>query len=77
MLADAVAALRDGRYALFEMKLGAWEVDDGAKSLAKLSQRIDDDIMGSPSFCAVVVPGGFAYRRDDGVFVVPITCLAQ
>lgn len=75
--ADAVVALRDGRYALFEMKLGAWEIDDGAKSLNKLSQRINGDIMGSPSFCAVVVPGGFAYRRDDGVFVVPITCLAQ
>ncbi len=75
--ADAVVSLRDGRYALFEMKLGAWEIDEGAKSLLKLSRKIDGDIMGPPSFCAVVVPGGYAYRRDDGVFVVPITCLGQ
>lgn len=75
--ADAVVSLRDGRYALFEMKLGAWEIDEGAKSLLKLSRKIDSNIMGSPSFCAVVVPGGYAYRRDDGVFVVPITCLGQ
>ena len=74
--ADAVASLRDGRYALFEMKLGAWEIDEGAKSLLKLSHKIDGDVMGAPSFCAVVLPGGFAYRRDDGVFVIPITCLA-
>ena len=75
--ADAVVSLRDGRYALFEMKLGAWEIDEGARSLLKLSQKINADIMGPPSFCAVVVPGGYAYRRDDGVFVIPITCLGQ
>lgn len=73
--ADAVVSLRDGRYALFEMKMSAGDVDSGAESLLKLAGKVDSGIMGSPSFCAVVVPGGYAYRRSDGVFVIPITCM--
>ena len=41
-----------------------------------LMGRIDAEVMGPPSFCAVVVPGGYAYRRRDGVYVIPISCLA-
>lgn len=73
--ADAVMSLRDGRYALFEMKLGTAYVDAAAKNLTKLAAKIDQTIMGKPSFCAVITPGGYAYRRADGVLVVPITCL--
>lgn len=73
--ADGVISLRDGRYALLEMKLGAWEIDEGAANLLKLARKVDGDVMGAPVFCAVLVPGGFAYCRDDGVFVIPITCL--
>ncbi len=74
--ADAVVQLRDGSYALFEVKMGAWQIDDGARGLLKLSAKIDDELTGSPAFCAVVTPGGYAYRREDGIFVLPITCLA-
>ena len=42
---------------------------------AVLAGKIDASIMGAPSFCAVITPGGYAYRREDGVLVVPITCL--
>ena len=73
--ADAVISLRDGRYALVEAKMSASDIEDGADSLRKLSQKIDEGVMGPLSFCAVVVPGGFAYRRPDGVLVIPITCL--
>lgn len=73
--ADAVVSLRDGRYALFEMKMSAADVDLGAESLLKLANKIDGSIMGPPSFSAVIVPGGYAYRRPDGVFVIPITCM--
>ena len=71
--ADAVISLRDGRYALFEVKMGAGDVDSGAKSLLKLADKVDSSIMGSASFSAVIVPGGYAYRRPDGIFVIPIT----
>ncbi len=75
--ADAVIELRDGRYALFEVKLGAAFVDQGAASLLKLVSKLNTEVIGSPAFCAVIVPGGYAYKRDDGVYVLPITCLAQ
>ena len=73
--ADAVVQLRDGRYALFEMKLGASFAEEGAESLLRLREKIDMTVMGEPAFCAVVTPGGYALRRKDGVFVLPITCL--
>ena len=73
--ADAVVQLRDGRYALFEMKLGASFVEEGAESLKRLASTIDTAVMGAPAFCAVIIPGGFAARREDGVLVLPITCL--
>lgn len=74
--ADAVVELRDGTYALFEVKMGAWEIDDGAANLLKLARKIDVSVTGAPAFCAVITPGGYAYRREDEVLVVPITCLA-
>ena len=73
--ADAVIQLRDGRYALFEVGLGASSVDEGAANLLKLRSKIDTATMGEPAFCAVITPGGFAMQRADGVFVIPITCL--
>lgn len=74
--ADAVVELRDGTYALTEVKMGAWEIDDGAANLLKLARKVDESIMGAPAFCAVITPGGYAYRREDGVLVVPVTCMA-
>lgn len=73
--ADAVVALRDGRYALFEMKLGAAYADEGARNLLRLSAKIDETAMGKPAFCAVLTPGGYAYRRDDGILSLLIICL--
>lgn len=73
--ADAVVHLRDGRYALMEVKLGAAFVDEGAENLLRLAHKIDQSVMGAPAFCAVLTPGGYAHRRDDGVLVLPITCL--
>lgn len=74
---DAVIHLRDGRYGLIEIKLGGDRlISDGAENLLKLAGRIDTDKMKMPSFLMVlcgVAP--FAYKRDDGVFVVPIACL--
>ena len=49
---------------------------EGARNLIKLSEKIDRSVMGEPAFCAVLTPGGYALKRPDGVYVVPITCLA-
>ncbi len=74
--ADAVLVLRDGRWALVEIKLSAAQTENAAKSLKKVAERIDASIMGKPSFLMVITSGGYAYRRNDGVLVVPISCLA-
>lgn len=74
--ADAVLMLRDGRWALVEIKLSSGQVDSAVESLRKVAGRVDASIMGEPSFLLVIVADGYAYRREDGVFVVPIGCLA-
>ncbi|MDO5861743.1 MAG: DUF4143 domain-containing protein [Thermoplasmata archaeon] len=73
--ADAVVHLNDGRWALFEAKLGESWIDDAAKGLQRVRDRIDTKCMGKPSFLAVVVPTGDAYTRPDGVHVIPLACL--
>lgn len=74
---DAVVHLRNGRYGLVEIKLGGDEaIEDGARTLAKLSSIINKEKMGEPSFMMVLTAAGhYAYRRSDGVCVVPIGCL--
>ena len=74
---DAVLHRRNGSYALLEVKLGGEKnIEEGASNLVALAQNIDTDKMPAPSFMAVVVGvGQYAYRRKDGVFVIPIGCL--
>jgi len=74
---DAVVHLRDGSYGLVEIKLGGDNlIEDGAKSLRKLASKIDTEKMKAPSFMMVLTAvGKFAFKRNDGVWVVPIGCL--
>jgi len=74
---DAVVHLRNGSYGLIEIKLGGEKlVEDGAKTLKRLSTKIDTNRMKEPSFLMVLTAvGSYAYQREDGVFVVPISCL--
>lgn len=73
--ADIVIRLHDGRWAPVEVKLGSKDIELGAVNLLKLQKRIDTDKAGQPSFKMVLTGGQFAYKRDDGVIVVPIGCL--
>lgn len=74
---DAVVHLRNGSYGLVEIKLGGDDaIEHGATTLKALKNKIDTDKMKNPSFLMVLTAvGDFAYRRQDGVFVVPIGCL--
>ena len=74
---DAVVHLRNGKYGLIEMKLGGDKlIEEGADSLKAMSNKIDTDKMNEPSFLMVLTGiGDYAYRRQDGVYVVPIGCL--
>ena len=74
---DAVIHLRDGRYGLIEIKLGGEKlIREGVGTLLSLSGKIDTTKMKQPSFLMVLTAvGPYAYRREDGVLVVPIGCL--
>ena len=70
---DAVIVLDDGRYALVEIKLGYENVVDGAaRSLLKVASKLER----KPEFLAIVSGTAPApLRREDGVFVLPLTSL--
>jgi predicted AAA+ superfamily ATPase len=73
--ADMIVALRDGRWAAIEVKLGSKQIEEAAANLIKLSEKVDTDKLGQPSFLMVLTGGQYAYKRADGVWVVPIGCL--
>ena len=74
---DAVVHLRNGSYGLIEIKLGGDElISNGIASLKALTSKIDTNRMKEPSFRMVLTAvGKFAYRQEDGIFIVPIGCL--
>ena len=74
---DAVIHLRNGSYGLVEIKLGGSSlIDDGAATLNKFASTLDIDRMRAPSFKLILTAvGNLAYRRPDGIYVVPIGCL--
>lgn len=74
---DAVVHLRNGCYGLIEIKLGGEKlIDEGAATLLSLASKIDTTKMKSPAFLMILTAAGsFAYRRKDGVYVVPLACL--
>ncbi|MDD6389528.1 MAG: DUF4143 domain-containing protein [Firmicutes bacterium] len=74
---DAVVHLRNGQYGLIEIKLGGDKlIEEGAESLKAMESKIDTDKMKAPAFLMVLTGvGDYAYRRKDGVCVVPIGCL--
>ena len=73
--ADAIVSLKDGRWAAVEVKMGAKEIELAAANLKKLESKIDLNRMQKPSFLMILTAEGLAYRRADGVYVVPIGCL--
>lgn len=74
---DTVIHLRNGSYGLIEIKLGGNDlIDEGAANLLKLKNKIDGSKMKEPAFLMVLIGvGKYAYKREDGVLVVPIGCL--
>ena len=80
--ADAVLHLRDGHYALIEIKLGSSEIEEGAQHLLELRLLIREHNqtekqcpLAEPDLLMVITGGEFGYTRDDGVHVVPISAL--
>lgn len=80
--ADGVLHLNDGRYALIEFKLGENEVDLGAKHLCEIEKLLKEYNkketqvpLRLPDLKIIITGTEYGYRRQDGVFVIPIGCL--
>jgi predicted AAA+ superfamily ATPase len=72
---DLIISLNDGRWAAIEVKLGEHQADEAAANLIRLKNKVDTSRIGNPAFLMVLTGGKFAYKRKDGVLVVPLACL--
>lgn len=74
--ADLVIVFEDGTWALIEVKLGGEkDIEQASKKLIEIAEDIDVNKTGDCAFLMVVTKGSLAYKREDGVFVVPLGCL--
>jgi predicted AAA+ superfamily ATPase len=72
---DAVIALNDGRWAAVEVKMGTREIEEAATHLLQLKNKVNISKMREPSFLMILTGTELAYKRKDGVIIVPIGCL--
>ena len=70
---DAVIHLRSGKWASIEIKLGGEKlIEEGAANLTRLKKKVNEEGL---AFQMILTASGPAYRRADGIYVVPIDCL--
>ena len=74
---DAVVECPDGSWCAFEIKLGAHQIDAAAEGLLKLQSDMEQmpGLKPPAVLCVLCGLSNAAYRRTDGVYVVPITQL--
>ncbi|GHT78273.1 ATPase [Actinomycetota bacterium] len=72
---DAIVELKSGEYGAIEIKLNAGHENLAAEQLALFKNKMRKKGAELPKFSLIITGGGLAYQRDDGIFVVPITCL--
>lgn len=70
---DAVIVDRRGEWVGCEVKLSHRKVDDAAASLIRAAATIQRP----PRNLCVIIPSGFAYRRPDGILVLPLGLLNE
>jgi predicted AAA+ superfamily ATPase len=73
--ADAIIHLNNGQWGAFEIKLGSKEIEKAAQNLIILRDKINTDRMKEPAFLAILTGTQYAYKRDDGVLIIPVGCL--
>lgn len=72
---DAVVEMPDGSWGAFEIKLGANQIDAAAAELLKMRAIMEKEATAPSVLCVICGMSNMAYKRADGVFVVPITAL--
>lgn len=71
---DAILKLNNGKWGAIEIKLGSGYIEEAAKNLLKLKEKISKNSI-QPSFLMVLTGANYSYRREDGVYVVSIGTL--
>lgn len=74
--ADIIVETDDGTWGAMEVKLGSKQEDEAAANLLGLAARVDTSKCGEPAFLAILTGGKYPYMRKDGIFVIPIGCMA-
>lgn len=74
---DVIIESYDNRWAAIEIKLGHSQAERAAQNLVRFRDKMESAGAEPPVFLAVVEGlGTHAYTREDGVFILPISCLA-
>ena len=78
---DLVLKAKNGDYALIEVKLGDSKIKEGCQNLLTINNLImkaekkGRTKLRKPKFMAVITSKNYAYKTDEGVYVIPIGCL--
>jgi len=73
--ADQIIVLPDGRWAAIEIKLGTFEFNEAAENLLSLKKKFNKNAK-PPEFLAIITAtSGLAYKREDGVYIIPLDVL--
>lgn len=72
---DAIVELPDGTWGAFEIKLGAHQIDGAAQELLKMKAIMEKEGRAPSVMCVICGMTNMAYKREDGVLVVPITAI--
>ena len=72
---DVIVTLDDGRWAALEVKMNPDHIEPAADSLKRFVAKVDTSKVGDPAFIGIVTTRWAAYRREDGVVVLPIAAL--
>ena len=69
---DIVVTLPDGRWGAFEVKMNPEDAEKAAATLLSFAGKVNQAKAGPPAALGIITTTGFAYRRDDGVSVLPL-----
>ena len=69
---DFILRTVDGKWGAIEIKLGAGQIDEAAKTLINFKDKVDINKSGEPSFLMILTGAELSYVREDGVYVVSI-----
>jgi len=73
---DVIVEMPNGDYGTIEIKIASEKnINEGMNSLKAFEAKMIRSNLKTPKFKMIMTSHGACYRTDDGIFVVPITCL--